>query len=205
MPATQTIRIFVQARMSSDRLPGKVLAPFRGKPLIDHVMSVAMKVGDTVLVTSDTVSDDPLATHGTARGWKVFRGDLNNVFKRFRDAARAYPSQWIVRISGDSPLILSDVIYNCINAALDSTNDVVTNVRPRSFPKGQSVEVVRASLFEGVPIDKMQEEEREHVTPYFYSRPELYKIHNIARPDDFPVSMDCVVDTLEDLKRLEAL
>lgn len=204
MPTIQTARIFVQARMSSDRFPGKVLAPFRGKPLIDHVMSAGMEVDDTVLVTSDQVSDDPLAMHGAARGWEVFRGDLDNVFKRFRDAGRAYPSQWIVRISGDSPLILADVVRTCLGAAHDSEHDVVTNVRPRCFPKGQSVEVIRASLFEAVPLDGMGDEEREHVTPYFYGRPERYKIQNVTRPDDFPIDMDCAVDTLEDLKRLEA-
>lgn len=192
--------------MSSNRLPGKMLAPFRGRPLVDHVMDAAFRAvgrAASVLLTSTHATDDPLAAYAEHRKWSVFRGDLDNVFKRFRDALSAHPADWVVRICGDSPLISSELINEAIAMAHLDAPDLVSNVFPRTYPKGQSVEVIRATLLESLDPDTLSANEREHVTPYFYANAEKFRIVNMACPADFPVSIDCVVDALDDLKRLE--
>src|SRR5262245_9527355 len=103
------VRIFVQARMSSARFPGKMLAAFRGRPLIASVIDGIAGGGlqeQIVLLTSTDVSDDPLADFVAGNcDVPVFRGDLVNVLARFQAGLKAYPCDWFVRISGDSPLM----------------------------------------------------------------------------------------------------
>ena len=202
-------RIFIQARMSSSRLPGKMLAPFRGRPMIDHVMAAARaSVADSsnvILLTSTAETDDPLVAYAESRRWLYFRGELNNVLKRYLDAAQVFPSYWIVRICGDSPLIESRYIQECLAIAQKGLYDVVTNVRPRTFPKGHSVEIVRADLFRTIDMEETTREQREHVLPWFYENVREEKIYNFKCPADFPYDSNCAIDVLDDLKRLERL
>ncbi|MBM09252.1 MAG: hypothetical protein CMF69_06710 [Magnetovibrio sp.] len=194
--------------MSSRRFPGKMLAPFHGKPLIDHVMAAAIKASgqrETILLTSDHPTDDPLAAYATTCGWQLFRGNLKNVHKRFCDALTTFPAKFIGRICGDSPLISVDLLLDVQKAALTGRFDLVTNVYPRTFPKGQSIEVIKSQALFNVNTTVLNAEEQEHVTPYFYNRNNNYKIYNFVKPNEFPIKFDCVVDTLEDLRRLESL
>ncbi len=193
--------------MSSARLPGKMLAPFRGRPMVDHVMAAAANAikGDAsaVLLTSTSATDDPLAAHAQARGWACFRGDLDNVLLRFAEALGPYPCDWVVRVCGDSPTILPSLIEQCVDIALEDNFDIVTNVRPRTFPKGQSIEIIRSSLLAAVDMKHTSAEQREHVFPWFYENIGPERIHNVPCLGDFPIKDDCVVDTLEDLRRLD--
>jgi spore coat polysaccharide biosynthesis protein SpsF len=199
------IRAFVQARMSSRRYPGKVLAPFRGEPVVRHVVRAAARaLGDdaVVVLTSTDSSDDPLAAYLECAGVSCFRGPLEDVFSRFRLAAAAYPSTWIVRLCADSPLLVPDLVRAVVDAA-DDEDDVVSTVFPeRTVPKGQAVELVKAAVLLAVPDGDLEVEEREHVFPYFYRRPDRYAIRNVA--PECAVPEDGVVDTVDDLARLEA-
>src|SRR5712675_887192 len=98
------IRAFIQARMSSARFPGKVLAPLDGEPIIAQVIKrVSQAVGrDRITVaTSDDRSDDPLACYVDQLGISVYRGSLNDVFSRFRSCLEAYPCTWFFRVCAD--------------------------------------------------------------------------------------------------------
>src|SRR6202012_4429797 len=124
-------RILIQARMSSVRFPGKMLAPFRGRPLIAEVLE-CFRAHDlqsrVVVLTSLDPTDDPLADFVSARcGVPVFRGDLHNVVARFQSALGEYPCDWFVRISGDSPLIDASLVRAMMRFS-DSGCDVVSNV-----------------------------------------------------------------------------
>ena len=102
---SQDFRVFVQARMSSVRFPGKVLAPFRGRPIIDHVLSrIAQAVPSdrTIVATSTEPSDDPLAAYLNGSGVSVFRGPLDDVLLRFQMCLEQFPCRWMVRVSADS-------------------------------------------------------------------------------------------------------
>ncbi|RJF76810.1 spore coat protein [Azospirillum cavernae] len=200
------LRIFVQARMSSRRLPGKVLAPFRSKPMIAHVLRAATQAlpgdGKVVVITSDDVTDDPLALYVEHLGFPVFRGPLDDVLSRFRQAAVAFPCAWMLRISADSPLIDPQVIA-AVAARCDFDGDLVTNIFPRSFPKGQSAELIRTASLNALSDHALTTDDREHVTPYFYRNPKDFRILNIRLGADLSSSASHTVDTLDDLRRLE--
>ena len=116
------INIFIQARMSSARFPGKVLAPFNGEPLIKRVLDRVSKISDIndiVVLTSTELSDNPLASYLSSLNCNVFRGDLNNVFLRFKSALNCYPCEYCVRICADSPLIDSSLIQFMVDKCLN--------------------------------------------------------------------------------------
>lgn len=200
-------RIFVQARMSSHRLPGKMLAPLAGRPLITHVLSRvadAVPPGRVVLVTSEHPTDDPLALFvRDALGVQVFRGALDDVVDRFQACARQHPCEWFVRISGDSPAIEPELIRWMLDRVSPEL-DLLTNVQRRTFPPGQSVEVVRTQAFLPWPSARLSSEEREHLTQHFYRHPERFKIRNVSMTPGAPAPR-MVVDTHEDLIAMEAL
>ena len=201
------IGIFVQARMSSRRFPGKVLAPLAGRPLIDHVVErcgQAFGLEAVVLATSTHASDDALAAHAAKKGWRHFRGDLDDVVKRFQQCLAAYPCDWFVRISGDSPLIDPELIARIAERRAERY-DLVTNVQRRTFPPGQSVEVIRGECFARIDSPSLAADEREHVTQVFYRSPGKYRILNVASRDPGLASRVMTVDTPADLVAAEAL
>jgi spore coat polysaccharide biosynthesis protein SpsF len=199
-------RVLVQARMSSARFPGKVLAPLAGKPLIAHVFS---RIGEVIpgermmLVTSEHATDDPLASyvHG-ALGLAVFRGSLDDVVARFQDSLRAHPCEWFVRICGDSPAIDPELIGWMVER-VSADIDLLTNVAERTFPPGESVEIVRTAAFLDWASADLTPEEREHVTLRFYRRRGQYRIRSVHSSSLAHASRRLVVDTLDDLRALE--
>lgn len=202
------IRAFIQARMSSTRFPGKVLAPLRGRPVIDHVIERVARVvpqDRIVVATSEATSDDALADHFRNRGTALFRGALENVFARFSACLKEHPCDWFFRISADSPLLQEDIINRVMNHPEREGADLVTNVFPRTFPRGHSVELLRADTFAGIDPDTLNEDEREHATLVYYKHPSDYRIVNLVSEDQRRAKLNFCVDTPEDLPRIEAL
>lgn len=196
---------FVQARMSSRRFPGKILAPFGGIPVISHVLAEVGRCVPrtrTVLLTSVEASDDPLACFVRDKGYAVFRGALDDVFGRFQACLRAHPCDWFFRICADSPMLDGSLLRRFL-ARVGRGVDLVTNVFPRTFPRGRSVELVRSSTFTALRGADLTSEQREHVTRVFYDRPEDFRIVNIRSSDPSATRLQLCVDTVEDLRRLE--
>jgi spore coat polysaccharide biosynthesis protein SpsF len=201
------IRILVQARMNSKRFPGKVLAPLAGTPLIAHVLERcgrAFGAARVVLATSDRPSDNPLALYAETLGYPVFRGDLDNVLGRFQACLAQYPCDWFVRVTADSPLIDPQLIER-VASRRRPDDDLVSNVHPRTFPAGQSVEVVRADGFARLDAAALTPEEREHVTLVFYRRAERFRIRSVISRDPQLGREHLAVDTVEELRELEGL
>jgi spore coat polysaccharide biosynthesis protein SpsF len=200
--------VMVQARMTSRRFPGKVLAPLDGIPVIAHVLSHVCETVPrerVILATSEDSTDDPLAAYvETCVGLTVFRGSLENVFVRFQDCLREHSFEWFIRICGDSPTIDSGLLAWMMERASDSC-DLLTNVGRRTFPTGQSIEIVRRRTFLGVEAENLTSEEREHATLHFYRFPEQYRILNVSSGDVSLSQRRLVVDTLEDLRALERI
>lgn len=193
--------------MSSTRFPGKMLAPFGGIPLVEVILdNIGASVGRErlVLATSSEVSDAPLVAYAKAIGYQVFRGDLSNVFARFQACAVSYPCNWIIRICGDSPLLDVSLIHALLERCSSDT-DLVTNVGIRTFPPGQSVEILNAKTMASIDADSLADDEKEHLTRVFYRHPERYRVHNVACSDPGWLEQSYVVDTIEDLRRLEPL
>jgi spore coat polysaccharide biosynthesis protein SpsF len=202
----QDIRAFVQARMASSRLPGKVLAPLAGKPMIRHVIERVAQVvpkEQIVVVTSDEASDDPLSSYIQALGGTVFRGPQEDVFTRFRLCLKVHACTWFFRVSGDSPLFDARIVAAMFPYAGMKSVDLVTNVQKRTFPHGHSVEMVRASRFVTLDGSLLTADEREHVTLYYYAHPGEFKILNLENANSIYGAQRLVVDTLEDFRRIE--
>jgi len=201
------IRVFVQARMSSRRFPGKVLATLAGRPMLAHVLErCGQAFGDdrVVLATSGESSDDAVALCAQQLGHRVFRGELDNVLGRFQQCLAAHPCDWFVRISADSPMIDPRLIESVARRRA-APLDLVTNVRPRTFPSGQSVEVVRAEPFAAIDSAAVSAEEREHLTQVYYRHPARFKVLNVASRDAALARQHLTVDTPEDLRAAEAI
>lgn len=200
------IRVFVQARMSSSRFPGKVLAPIQNKPMIMHLLERlhrVISIEDVVVLTSENQSDDPLFAYISSLQMPVFRGDLLNPFQRFRNALIEYPCEWFFRICGDSPLFDEQLIPMMLKQSESIHADIHTNLFPRTFPKGQSLELIRKDIFMDVDVLQLTEQECEHVTPFFYTNAEKYSIVNMENPNQSDENKNVVVDTLDELKALE--
>ncbi len=204
-----SVKAFVQARMSSQRFPGKVLAPFRGEPLISHVVrrvGQVLSLSDIVVTTSRELSDDPLASYLQGIRVQVFRGPLNNVFERFRLCLAVHPCDWILRVSADSPLLDAGVLKRVIGSAELDDCDLVSTIFPsRTFPSGQNAELIKTSSFLSVTPDQLSPDDEEHVTPFFYRHSDRYRIQGIASRSHETAAFGLAVDSVEDLKRIESL
>jgi spore coat polysaccharide biosynthesis protein SpsF len=203
----QEFRVFVQARMSSRRFPGKVLAPLCGKPVICHVLdrvTQAIIPAAIVVATSTATSDDPLVAYVKSLGFDVFRGDLDNVIARFQQCLSQFPCQWLFRICADSPA-LDPGLLRAVRSRCVPGIDLVTNVQERTFPPGQSVECMAANRFAAIDSQALAPEEREHVTQYYYRHSKQFSILNLRAAVPATQEERFVVDTLDDLRRLEAI
>ena len=181
------IEALVQARMSSRRLPGKVLRPLCGKPVLEYVIERLMRcrtLDELVVATFVDVSDDPVQALCSALGVYCHRGSLDNVARRYREAVEARGLDAFVRVSGDSPLIDHALVDSAVDLFRTGDWDVVSNVFPRTFPAGQSVEVVSAEALERAVDATSAADELEHPTLFFYRHPKRFRIHNMTSEED---------------------
>jgi len=185
--------------MTSRRLPGKSLRLLCGKPMLQYVLESLGQVDElveTIVATSTDPSDDPIAEFCEQFGWDCFRGSLDNVAERLLQAAIAHDYSVFVRASGDSPLLDPRLVARAVGLFAESDANLVTNVFPRTYPAGMSVEVVRTETFERIVPELADPGDREHVTSYFYHQAEQFRIVNFAR--DVPRrDVHLAVDTLE--------
>lgn len=160
----------VQARTSSRRFPGKVLKEIYGKKVLVHVLEAAgLACGreKVVCATSRDPSDDRLADYVVKAGWKLYRGSLDDVWSRFQEISIESDAEWIIRICADSPLMSPKLIQTMLGLVRPDL-DIVTNILPRTFPRGQSVEILNRRVFEDEKFFPADATDREHVTPHLY-------------------------------------
>lgn len=176
------ILAILQARVSSTRLPGKVLKPILGQPMLArHIERLrrCRKIDKLMVATSDAASDDPLAKMCGDLGVACFRGSLEDVLDRFYKAATASSvvPQHLVRLTGDCPLADPELIDKVIQFHLDGAYDYTCNARGDfTFPDGLDVEVFRLECLERAWREATLPSQREHVTPYVYQHPESFRI-----------------------------
>lgn len=201
------VKVIIQARMSSSRFPGKVLAPVNGKPMISRVIECVNRTFDKdaiIIATSNEVSDEPLALYVQSLGVKVFRGSLDDVFGRFRRCLQENPCDWFFRISADSPL-LNSTLLKAMATYVNDDLDLVTNVQKRTFPHGHSVELLNAKTFNKIDATRLSVDDREHVTKFYYANASEFRILNLENINEDYAKLNFVVDTLDDLRRVEEL
>jgi spore coat polysaccharide biosynthesis protein SpsF len=200
------IAAVVHARMSSRRLPGKVLRPLAGAPLLAHLFDRLRRADgiDALLLATSTASeDDALAAFAATHGIACHRGPLDDVAARLLGAAEAHRLDAVVRINGDSPLLDPALVSEAVRQFRHGGLDLVTNVFPRSFPKGQSVETIATEALNRVVRDA-EPADREHVTQHIYRYPAAFRIRNFTAAAPRP-ELQLSVDTAEDFRRVEAI
>ena len=197
----------VQARMSSTRFPGKVLELIDQVPMIVFMLrrvDRARCIDHVLVATSDHHSDDVLESTVRRHGYDCFRGSLPDVLDRFASAARFHSADVVVRLTGDCPLIDSDIVDRCVDAVVDSGYDYVSNVDPPSFPDGLDVEAFTIDALRSAASQARASSDREHVTPFIRRNKAQFRQMNISSIQDFS-RLRWTVDHPDDLDFVRAL
>lgn len=198
----------ILARMASARLPGKVLRPLAGRPLLDRVIDRARRIGAAdrlVVATSTEPGDDAIAAHVARRGVPVFRGSHDDAAGRILACAEAQGLAYFARINADSPLLDPELIDGALRRAQCEALDFVTNLQPRTYPYGVAAEVFRTAAFRAAYPRMTDPADREHVSRYFYRNMESFRCAAIRLEGRDCSHMRLTVDTAEDLARIERL
>jgi spore coat polysaccharide biosynthesis protein SpsF len=198
--------IIALARMSSSRLPGKALMKIGGRPLLSHVIDRLHRAADDlqcdlIIATSDQPEDDAIASLAQREKALSFRGSLNDVAGRALAAATKFDLDFFVRISADSPFICPEVIATAVHLANAEMPDLTTNIFPRTFPPGMSVEVIKTVTFRKLMATDLSINDREHVTKAFYDRPDDFTIINFTHTGVNLSNINLTVDTAEDFEK----
>jgi spore coat polysaccharide biosynthesis protein SpsF len=206
--ADSRVLAIVQARMSSTRLPGKVLEELGGTRVLDLVLQrlgAASELQGVVVATSTDPGDDPVAQVAADAGVPVVRGPLEDVLERYRLAAEQHPCEAVVRITADCPLVDPDVVDAVVRRWRGADEQYVANViEPRTYPKGLDVEVISRTALEAAAAEASDAYDREHVTPYVRSRPDTFPQARVTHEPSYG-GVRLTLDTPEDLEALRAL
>lgn len=173
------ILAILQARMSSSRLPGKVLMPLLGKPMLARQIERVQRsrrIDQLVIATSTEPADDPIESLSKELSVSCFRGSLEDVLDRFYQAAVPLHPDYIVRLTADCPLADPEVVDAVIGYCIDKSYDYASNALEPTFPDGLDVEAFRFGCLREAWSEAKLPSEREHVTPFIYRRNRRYRI-----------------------------
>lgn len=201
--------IIVQARMTSTRLPGKVLKEVLGKTLLEYQIERLRRVklaDEIVIATTINHTDQPIVDLCRRLHVAVTRGSEHDVLARYYEAAKLHHADVIVRVTSDCPAIDPAVIDQVIAFYRDHPGqyDYVSNSLKQSFPYGMAVEVFPFNALEEAAHEARAEPEREHVSPFLYTRPERYHIGQVVYPRDVSHHR-WTVDTPEDFELIRRI
>lgn len=201
------IAAILQARMSSTRLPGKVLAPVLGRPMLARQLerlARARRLDRLVVATSTDPGDDPLAALCAELGTACFRGSLDDVLDRFHGALADTGATHAVRLTADCPLTDPALIDALVDFHVAGGYDYASNcVRP-TFPDGLDAEILRVDVLERAWREARDPVEREHVTQYVVKRPAVFRIGGLENDEDLS-ALRWTVDEPADLEFVRAV
>lgn len=159
----------VQARMGSTRLPNKVMKSINDVPMIELLLTRLAKsqeIDQIVVATSVDPRNQPLAEHVSQLGFACEHGSENDVLERYVQAAEKHAADVVVRITGDCPLVDSQLVDECIRRFRSGDVDYLSNTNPPTYPDGLDVEVVRVAALRRALKESSKPFDHEHVTPY---------------------------------------
>jgi spore coat polysaccharide biosynthesis protein SpsF len=194
----------IQARMSSTRLPGKVMLVLNNDTVLYQVVSRVRKanVDDVIIATSNHSSDDAIVKFCQEQKISYYRGSLNNVLSRYYMAAKEYEADIVVRITSDCPLydhtILNDMLSEFNNC------DYLSNCFERTFPRGLDTEIFTFKSLEKTYNQAKRDQEKEHVTPYIWQNPHLFKLKNHISNNNLS-NHRWTLDTKEDYQLIQSI
>ena len=196
----------VQARLSSKRLPGKVITKIANRPMIEILLArlnKSKRIKKIIVATTTDKIDDKLEKIVQQQGIFCFRGNNENVLKRFYHAAKKSDADIVVRITGDCPLIDSVIIDNCIQKLIENKADYCSNIIKPSFPDGLDTEVFTFDLLKKTYKNTKNKNDIEHVTPYMIRSDKIKKVCYSNRKDYSDLRI--TVDQSDDLKLIKKI
>jgi spore coat polysaccharide biosynthesis protein SpsF len=194
------IAAVIQARTGSSRLPGKILKEMAGKSVLAHVVErvkAARSVDQVVLAIPEGPVDDALYEHARTLVPLVHRGSESDVLARYHGAGLAAGADHIIRITSDCPLIDPENLDRMVTAYLASRPDYMSNTLVRHLPRGLDAEIFPFANLDRAFREAASPHEREHVTPYFYEHPEIFRLEAFREPVDL-ADHRWTLDTEED-------
>ncbi len=174
----------IQTRMTSTRLPQKVMLSICGKPLLFRMyerVKMANHAGEVVIITSTEIDDDPIIEMCISENIPFYRGHLADLLDRHYLAAKQFSADAVVKIPSDCPLIDPCIIDIVIKHYKENNQsfDYVSNLHPASFPDGNDIEIMSFEAIEAAWKEAQKPYEREHTTPFLWENPERFRIGNV--------------------------
>ena len=201
------IALVIPIRTNSKRLPNKIFKKIEKETIFSILikrLSFLKKKYHLIVATSQKKSDEKVVKECLKNNIDYYRGSLNNVLKRFIDIAEIFKLDYIVRVNGDSPLIDYKIISQ-LSKYITKKNryDLITNIFPRTFPIGQSVEIICTKSLKKI-YKKTTSYDREHITSFFYKNSKKFKIKNISNMVDYS-HIKMAIDERKDLLKLKKI
>lgn len=192
----------IQARMTSSRLPGKVLMELGNRPMLQLVIERLQRstnLSDIIVATSGEEADEPIVDLCAALNIPVARGSRDDVLSRFSGALHLTDATAIVRVTADCPLIDSALIDKALAVFGDERPDHLSCGSDGGYPRGINAEIIARAALELAAREAAEPFEREHVTPFLYTRPDRFKLVNMQAPQelrrpDYRITVDEPVD-----------
>lgn len=194
----------IQARMSSTRLPGKIMLPLMGKPLLIRMIErvqAAKLIGQLVVATSTNLDDDEIEDLCKENKINCHRGHLTDLLDRHYQVGKLFGADAIVKIPSDCPLIDPHVIDKVLEYYINSDEfDYVSNLHPATYPDGNDVEIFSFEAIECAWKDATKDFEREHTTPFIWENQDFFSIGNVTWETglDYSTSHRWTIDFPED-------
>jgi spore coat polysaccharide biosynthesis protein SpsF len=208
---TGTIRIgaIIEARMSSSRLPGKVLKIVRNESMLERLINRLRQVSEIdeiIVATTINLEDEIICRVANSAGAQFYRGSEEDVLSRVLEAAQKFNVDVIVEITGDCPIVDIGIVTEVLQNYLVNSYDYVSNSNIRSYPDGMDVQVFSRAALEKSSRIARSKLEREHVTLHIRQNPEFFSIHNLQAPLKFyNPTLGLTLDTEEDLVLLSKI
>jgi spore coat polysaccharide biosynthesis protein SpsF len=199
--------IIIQARMSSLRLPGKVLLKHNEKSILDYQIErlrKSKKSSAIILSTSNEQSDDILVETAISNGIPYYRGDLNNVAKRFRETLQKFNLKYFARHCCDRPFYDTSLLDQAFTILTEQGYDIVSSIKSNTFPKGLTTEVMRTDSFLAAYNHILSDYDKEHVTSIFYKADSPFRVYTLSNNKDLS-GINLCIDTQEDFLRFEKI
>ena len=199
----------IEARMTSSRLPGKVLMSCQGQPMLALMVERLRQVPSLdgiVIATTVNQTDDPVEQLARDLGVGCWRGSEDDVMSRVLDAAQAYKADVIVETTGDCPLIDPGIVETCIQRYGELGVDYLSNVLERGFPIGMDTQVFATTVLADAARRTSDPVDHEHVSLFIYRHPELYRLANVAAPPhQVDPQLRLTLDTPQDFQLIDKI
>tara|TARA_B100000989_G_scaffold94021_1_gene68354 strand:- start:26633 stop:27328 length:696 start_codon:yes stop_codon:yes gene_type:complete len=204
---SKKIGLIIYARMSSKRLPGKVLKKFyKNQNTIEIILANLNKINfkkNVIVATTSCSLDKKIVNFCRNKKVRFFTGSNKNVFLRTQECIKKFNIKYLVRICADRPLFDVNLMVNMIKLILKNDYDIITNVYPRTYPKGLTCEVAKSKIFTQINQKILTQNQKEHIFNYFY-KSKKYRILNLEKrfKKTFLKKNFCI-DHLKDISRVQ--